>query len=217
MSRRWERVREFRNEIRWTVVVVALASLAIVALWPRDQHDAPPAADGPPASASPVADPALRDRARLQPCPSREPAPGGALNGVAGSCLADGAPADMGSVVGGKPTLINVWATWCAPCRGELPVLQEYAQQPDAVQVVGVQAMSDADDGLRMLDELGVHLPTVHDADNRIRAALKSPNLWPASYLVTPSGEVRRVDPPTVFKSPDEVRAAVQRTLGDAG
>jgi hypothetical protein len=77
--------------------------------------------------------------------------------------------------------------------------------------------MSDADDGLRMLDELGVHLPTVHDGDNRIRAALKSPNLWPASYLVTPSGEVRRVDPPTVFKSPDGVRAAVQRTLGDAG
>lgn len=217
MSRRWERVREFRNEIRWTVVVVALASLAIVALWPREQHDAAPAADQPPASASPVADPALRDRARLQPCPSQEPAPGGALDGVGGSCLADGAPADMGSVVGGKPTLINVWATWCAPCRSELPVLQEYAQRPDAVQVVGVQAMSDADDGLRMLDELGVHLPTVHDGDNRIRAALKSPNLWPASYLVTPSGEVRRVDPPTVFKSPDGVRAAVQRTLGDAG
>lgn len=33
---RFARVREFRNEIRWTVVVVVLAALAIVALWPRD-------------------------------------------------------------------------------------------------------------------------------------------------------------------------------------
>lgn len=217
MSRRWERVREFRNEIRWTIVVVVLASLAIVALWPRDQHEATPVADEPPASANPVADPGLRAQARLQPCPSGEPAPGGVLSGVDGSCLADGAPADMASVAGGKPTLINVWATWCAPCRSELPVLQEYSKRSDAVQVVGVQAMSDADDGLRMLDDLGVHLPTVHDGDNRIRAALKSPNLWPASYVVAPSGEVRRVDPPTVFKSPDEVHGAVQRTLGAAG
>jgi hypothetical protein len=69
-------------------------------------------------------------------------------------------------------------------------------------------------DGLDLLTELGVHFPNVHDGDSRIRAALKAPNVLPISYVVTASGEVRRIDPPVAFESPEEVRAAVERNLG---
>ncbi len=131
-----------------------------------------------------------------------------------GSCLADGRPVDVGAAVAGGPTLINIWAAWCGPCRTELPALQAYATRPGAIRVLGVQVQSDPADGLDLLTELGVHFPNVHDGDGRLRAALKAPNVLPVSYLVTASGEVRRIDPPVAFESPDEVRAAVERTSG---
>ncbi|MGW1682597.1 TlpA family protein disulfide reductase [Saccharopolyspora sp. NPDC002376] len=207
-------LRAYRNEIRWTIVVLVLAVLGVVALWPRDaeQQTAATDAPAPPPAAKPV-DPQQRAAAALEPCPTGEGGPA-QLAGITGSCQADGKPVDVGSAVAGEPTLINVWATWCGPCRTELPALQAYAEQPGAIRVLGVQVQSDPADGLDLLTELGVHFPNVHDGDNRIRAALKAPTVLPISYVVTGSGEVRRVDPPVAFQTPDEVRAAVQRTLG---
>ncbi|MEV0082169.1 TlpA disulfide reductase family protein [Saccharopolyspora sp. NPDC050642] len=209
-------LRAYGNEIRWTIVVLVLAVVGVIALWPRDadQQQEQTAAPAPPPAARAI-DPAQRAAAALQPCPAAEGGPA-ELAGITGSCLADGRPADAGSAVAGGPTLINLWATWCAPCRTELPALQAYAEQPGAIRVLGVQVQSDPADGLDLLTQLGVHFPNVHDGDNRIRAALKAPNVLPISYVVTASGEVRRIDPPVAFKSPEEIRAAVDRTLGSA-
>ena len=38
----------------------------------------------------------------------------------------------------GKPLLINFWATWCAPCLREIPMLKEFQQSEDSLQVVGI-------------------------------------------------------------------------------
>jgi thiol-disulfide isomerase/thioredoxin len=206
-------LRAYRNEIRWTIVVVLLAVVGIIALWPRGSDRQAEAPAPGPAPAARAVDPAQRAAAALQPCPAADGAPP-ELAGVTGSCLADGRPVDVGAAVAGAPTLINVWATWCGPCRTELPALQAYAAQPGAIRVLGVQVQSDPADGLDLLTELGVHFPNVHDGDSRVRAALKAPNVLPVSYVVTASGEVRRIDPPVAFESPEEVRAAVERTLG---
>lgn len=210
---------DYRNEIRWTIVVVVLVVLAVVALWPRDRDPQAPRPDAgapPPAPAAeePV-DPADRAAADLAACaPSGGPRAAG-LEGAVGTCLADGGPADLAAMIGGEPALINVWATWCAPCREELPALQEYAEQPDAVDVVGVQVQSGQAAGLELLTELGVHYPNVREGEQgRIRSALGASNLLPASFVVTATGEVRRVEPPIAFSSPDEVREAVRNTLG---
>jgi thiol-disulfide isomerase/thioredoxin len=207
------RVREFRNEIRWTIVVAVLAVLAIVALWPRgSQQDIAEQDALPPAAVE-----AVRSQSGLQPCPTPgDPRRVPDLVGVSATCQADGSPMDVAAAVSGRPTLINVWATWCPPCRTELPALQGYSEQPGAVQVLGVQVSSNETDGLELLRQLGVRFPTVHDSDDRVRAALKAPIGLPASFVVTAAGEVRRVDPPVAFKSPEEVRTAVRRTLGAA-
>ncbi|GAB3281790.1 TlpA family protein disulfide reductase [Parasphingorhabdus pacifica] len=210
---------EFRNEIRWTVVVVVLATLAVVALWPRDtapnapEAGSPGAQGPPPAAAEQPVDPARRAAAELERC--RQPGDQGAtgLAGAVGTCMADGSTAELADALGGRPALINVWATWCAPCREELPALQTYSEQPGAIDVIGVQVRSGQADGIELLDELDVHYPNLHDGENRIKEALPATNVLPASFIVTAEGEVRRIDPPIAFGSPDEVRAAVRDTL----
>lgn len=220
MSRFSTRASEFRNEIRWTIAVVVLAVLAAVALWPRDSsREAAGAGTSPQrAPAEQAVDPArladLREQARLEPCPGGRGGPE-QLAGVSGVCMADGSRVDMGAAVAGGPVLVNVWASWCAPCREELPALQAYSEEPGSVRVLGVQVKSDQAAGLELLDELNVTFPSVHDPGLRISAALKTPSALPASYVVTSAGRVHRL-PPEVFESPEEVRAAVRRALGAA-
>lgn len=209
-------MKEFRDEIRWTLVVVVLAGLAIYALWPREPQPDSAEPGKPSAPSSSPASQQQRAAADLPPCP-RGPGPGPAeLAGVFGTCEADGSRVDLGAAVAGQPTLINVWATWCGPCRDELPALQAYSQRPRSIQVLGVQVRSSESAGVDLLRQLGVHLPVLHDEGNRIGAALDVPAVLPMSYVVTADGEVRRIKP-EVFESADQVEAAVHRTIGGAG
>jgi thiol-disulfide isomerase/thioredoxin len=190
---------------KWALAAAVLVVALIVALLPRGGADtaAKPSADLAPA----------RSAAALRPCPPASPAaPVKQLDGVRADCLGDGASVDVGKALAGAPVLVNVWASWCQPCKTELPVLQEYEKQAGAVRVLGVQVQSPAEDGLNLLAQLGVHLPSVFDGDGQagpVRTALRVPSSLPASYLVTAAGEVRFIANPRVFGNTDQVRAAV--------
>lgn len=105
-------------------------------------------------------------------------------------------PALTDATIKGKLTLVNVWASWCVPCREENPVILELAKDP-RLTVVGINYKDQTDNALRFLGELGNPFSAV-GIDPRGKAAID----WgvygiPESYLVDASGTIvyKRVGP----------------------
>lgn len=199
--------------LRWTLLGLVIAVAVAVAVWPRGSGDADETPPAPPPTHSSADLAAARERAALPGCAHPgDDRGGGPLTGIPVRCLGNGGTVTMGDVLGGEPTLINVWATWCTACKKEMPLLARYANG-DGVRVVEVLVNSHAYGGLDMMNGLGVHLPTVYDADGTLSAALHLPKGLPASYLVDAEGTAHFIGSPRVFGSLDQIRRAVSERL----
>ena len=97
----------------------------------------------------------------------------------------------------GKPTLVNLWASWCAPCLKEMPELQAFAseQAANGVQVVGI-ALDDAASVQAMLQRLAITYPNLIDAPGPADAGVRLGNpagVLPYSVLVSAEGRVLKM------------------------
>lgn len=116
-----------------------------------------------------------------------KPVPQFTLQPIAGLDLPGLATADLDK---GMVTLVNVWASWCVPCRDEHPLLMELSQRED-LKVVGINYKDDPENARRFLMTLGIPFAAV-GADPNGRAAVD----WgvygvPESFLIDGKGTIR--------------------------
>jgi thiol-disulfide isomerase/thioredoxin len=89
----------------------------------------------------------------------------------------------------GRPTLITVWATWCEPCRRELPQLQEFAESHPEINVVTVNLGDDRSSVTSFLDDVGVSLTSLIDTEGRLTSAMKVASV-PSLAMIDSKGAV---------------------------
>lgn len=70
----------------------------------------------------------------------------------------------------GDPVVLNFWASWCAPCREEMPLLQHVwlAHRNDDIKFIGVNIMDNKEDALAFLGKIGVSYPNLYDKDGKV-------------------------------------------------
>ena len=115
-----------------------------------------------------------------------------------------------------KITMVNLWATWCGPCVGELGELAELHTQLQEMGcgVVGVMLDSTTDEGMqaapKLMEENGTNYPVVaYSAD--MDALLEGVSGIPTSFFVDSTGAI--VGEPIVGAYPDRYLPAVQALL----
>lgn len=93
----------------------------------------------------------------------------------------------------GQVAVVNFWATWCAPCREEMPELSALASMREHIEVIGLAYEDIEEDALRgFLDQYPVTYPIaiidVYDPP----ADFDTPRGLPMTYLIAPDGSVAR-------------------------
>ena len=114
----------------------------------------------------------------------------------------------------GKVTVVNVWASWCAPCRQEHPLLVDLAKDP-SIRLVGINQKDDPDNARRFLGTYGNPFAAV-GTDSNGRVSID----WgvygvPETFIVGPDGMIRHkhigpLTPETLQAFKEKLREAVR-------
>jgi thiol-disulfide isomerase/thioredoxin len=89
----------------------------------------------------------------------------------------------------GRPVVLNLWASWCEPCRDEIPELTEFARSHPEIAVVGVAVRDQLEDARRLMDELEPGFVVGFDATERLRDQYVGFGM-PATFVIDRQGTV---------------------------
>ena len=94
----------------------------------------------------------------------------------------------------GNVVMVNFWATWCGPCRQEMPLLDELYARYERVgfSLLGVNIDDDSRKAMNMVSELGVNFPVLFDARKEV-SKLYQVDAMPVTVIIDREGNVRHV------------------------
>lgn len=147
--------------------------------------------------------------AALAPCPSGL---GPAMPDLTVRCLGGGPDVRLSSALStGRPTVVNVWGSWCGPCVKEVPDLIRFAGAATGrVSVVGVNTTDVDDFALDYAVKAGMHYASVVDSDARLSEAFGTG--VPKTLLLAADGRVVHIARGALSYA--ELTAMVKRYLG---
>jgi len=120
------------------------------------------------------------------------------------------------AAVRGKVVLLNVWATWCHPCRDEIPELQAIhtKYQSRGLELVGVSVDSDgSDDAIRaFMNDFRMTYPIWRDPDERVSTQFLVVGV-PATFLIDRAGVLRWRKTGPIQPNDSTLAAAIERAL----
>jgi thiol-disulfide isomerase/thioredoxin len=91
----------------------------------------------------------------------------------------------------GKVVVLNFWATWCAPCKDELPTLQTLHDISDSQTVVlTINVREPAARAARYMQSTGMTFPVISDAKGEL-AKRWGVTVYPTTILISPNGQAR--------------------------
>jgi cytochrome c biogenesis protein CcmG/thiol:disulfide interchange protein DsbE len=109
----------------------------------------------------------------------------------------------------GRWVLVNLWASWCIPCRQEAPVLDRFARQyrRRGVRVLGINVQDNSDDALAFLRDYHVRYPQLRSVGDERSAAFGSTGV-PENFLVDPRGRLA-----LIWRGPVDEKFLLQRVV----
>ncbi|NLU80295.1 TlpA family protein disulfide reductase [Micromonospora sp. HNM0581] len=127
------------------------------------------------------------------------------------TCFTGGTPVALRDIRG--PAVVNIWASWCPPCRKELPAFQRLHERADGqLRVIGVNSRDSREGAQAIGEDFGVRFPMLVDQGEAVQRALRR-NAVPLTVLVDVEGRIRHIDSSGAL---DDARLAelVRRHLG---
>jgi thiol-disulfide isomerase/thioredoxin len=122
----------------------------------------------------------------IQPA-DRKPAP------LARGTTLDGKTLDLAGLRG-KVVVVNFWASWCAPCRGEAPALEQVYREHKAkgVAFAGVDIKDDREPAKAFVRKFKVGYPSIVDQDGQVTLAFRDvpPNAVPSTLILDRQGRI---------------------------
>ena len=96
----------------------------------------------------------------------------------------------------GKAVIVNIWASWCGPCRAEMPdledVYQEYKNKNFVLLAVNATNQDSAAAAISFADELGLTFPILLDPDGTV-GRLYQVSALPSTFFIRPDGTIEEI------------------------
>jgi cytochrome c biogenesis protein CcmG/thiol:disulfide interchange protein DsbE len=193
---------------RW---LAAVALLALTATACATSHAASigPGTNQNPSHAQLVA------TADLSRCPtSSSTVVSGGLPNVTLPCLGNGPAVHMAGLTG-KPTVVNIWGSWCGPCQSEMTYLSKvYDEDRAHVRFLGVDTVDQADSALDFDAHVTppVRFPSVFDEDRKVLIDGHLPPSPPVTLFVSAAGKIVHVEH-SAYTSAQQLQADIATYL----